>query len=161
MGCPRKIDQFDKAGRFVKTHFSAATAAREMKCAPAHIYAVANGRRKWCQGSTWKYSEIQHLDEEFKEHPDIPKLWSSNYGRIRHTNGAITVGTLRPDGYYDVKHQDTKYLVHRIVARTWHGSLIDKEVDHVDGNKGNNKPGNLQIVSHSDNVKRAYRFVPK
>lgn len=46
--------------------------------------------------------------------------------------------------------------VHRIVAEVFLGK-IDKgmEVDHIDGDRTNNRLSNLRIVSHSENIKSA------
>lgn len=50
-------------------------------------------------------------------------------------------------------------LVHRVVALAFHGAQADPEldIDHVDGDKGNNAPGNLQWVCRGENMRRAYR----
>lgn len=50
-----------------------------------------------------------------------------------------------------------KMLAHRIVAETWlEKQGDDLEVNHIDGNKGNNCVENLEWVTHSDNEKHAY-----
>lgn len=49
-------------------------------------------------------------------------------------------------------------LVHRLVASAFLGPCPkNKEVNHKDGNKLNNKLENLEYASHSDNMKHAIR----
>ena len=47
-------------------------------------------------------------------------------------------------------------LIHRIVARVWLGEHDDLEVNHKDGNKGNNSVENLEWVTHSENEKHKH-----
>lgn len=63
-----------------------------------------------------------------------------------------------PDGYLAVssKHLPEKYL-HRIVAKAfvYNDDPINKtDVDHIDGNKHNNLPSNLEWVTKSENQRR-------
>ncbi len=47
-----------------------------------------------------------------------------------------------------------KYLLHRLIAEAFHGPS-DLTVDHIDNNKKNNRPENLQYLSALDNHKKA------
>ncbi len=61
-------------------------------------------------------------------------------------------------GYVQVGCKGSVAPVHRLVAFAW----LDKpspdctEVDHIDGNKQNNHYSNLEWVTHSTNMRRAY-----
>lgn len=49
------------------------------------------------------------------------------------------------------------YTVHRIIADTFIGVSKGMEVDHKDGDKTNNIVSNLEVVTHSENMKRAWK----
>lgn len=69
----------------------------------------------------------------------------------------------RQNGYQEVNifdDNDTKnhILVHRLVALTFLGiPASDEEVNHKDGDKGNNHANNLEYVSRQENVDHALR----
>ncbi len=63
-------------------------------------------------------------------------------------------------GYIAVKLQCNgerkQFYVHRLVAECYLGSCHGSDVNHIDGNKSNNSVYNLEIVSHSENMKHAF-----
>lgn len=50
-----------------------------------------------------------------------------------------------------------RYLAHKLVAMAFHGTPNDPkmEIDHINGNKSDNRPENLEWVTHSENCLRA------
>ena len=61
---------------------------------------------------------------------------------------------VNPHGYKHIKLCDKRdYSIHRLVAIAF---LENPEIDHIDGNKLNNKVSNLEWVSYEVNNKRAY-----
>ena len=63
-------------------------------------------------------------------------------------------------GYYEINLGGRKYnerwLLHRLVAKVWLGDSFGLEVNHIDGNKGNNSVENLEWVTHSENEKHKH-----
>lgn len=51
----------------------------------------------------------------------------------------------------------TEYA-HRLVAQAFHGDIVGKTVDHLDGNPYNNHAENLEIVSMLENCHRKLRM---
>lgn len=70
---------------------------------------------------------------------------------------------LRPgvhQGYRQVKLGACKtvHRVHQLVAWAFNSPQpVGTVVNHIDGNKLNNTPGNLEYITNSENVKHAYR----
>jgi hypothetical protein len=54
------------------------------------------------------------------------------------------------NGYLRVQLHKKQYFVHRIIFTMFYG-FIPTEVDHIDGNPGNNKIENLRNVSRTQN----------
>src|SRR3990167_2851598 len=88
----------------------------------------------------------------------------SDVGRVRETvSGRIFRSTVGWQGYHFVQPYregvQRRYRVHRLVAAAFIGECPpEKEVNHMDGNKSNNSPSNLEYVSHLDNMRHASRM---
>ena len=111
--------------------------------------------------------------EEIKEIKGFPDYYVSNLGNIYSTriskryNKTGEMRLVRPQknkcGYlysnlFVGKGKNKKRVslrTHRIVAEIFIGKIPDGlTVDHLDGNKHNNRADNLEIVTRSENVLR-------
>lgn len=85
-------------------------------------------------------------------------IYSDRRGKIKrlkeHKHGGKTKKI-----YYRVKLWDKCYLVHRLIGAYLAGRklLPDEHVNHIDGDTENNRPLNLEIVSHKGNVEHAVK----
>ena len=59
-------------------------------------------------------------------------------------------------GYLRLRVKVRQFYVHHIVWFLTHGSWPEKSIDHIDGDKENNHPNNLRVVSQKENL-RGYR----
>jgi hypothetical protein len=51
-----------------------------------------------------------------------------------------------------------KVLKHRFIWTYFNGPVpADVEIDHIDGDKLNNKLSNLQLLTHAENIRKHYR----
>lgn len=69
-------------------------------------------------------------------------------GLYRKTNGRR--GYLRPDGYVYVRLGGRSFGEHRLVHMMFSGDWPD-QVDHVNGNRSDNRPENLRSATHAQN----------
>ena len=54
-------------------------------------------------------------------------------------------------GYYRVCYKGTKYRLHRLAWFFIYGEFPNKDIDHIDGDKCNNRLDNLREVSKQEN----------
>lgn len=89
---------------------------------------------------------------------DDGRVWSSK------TNRYLKMQKNRK-GYYIVKltnsRKDQKTIaVHRLVANAYLNASnhVDKQVNHIDGNKENNSASNLELLTCKDNIIHSWRI---
>jgi len=84
-------------------------------------------------------------------------------GSVRHWKGRVMRGRGTQDVGFRVSlwkdGNNTEFLVHRLVARTFIGDppSEDYTVNHIDGNRFNNKIENLEWMTRAENIKYGFR----
>lgn len=97
-------------------------------------------------------------DLRVKQHPRLGILIGTD-GHImmpRQNNSPPrwTIGYARRDGYMAVNIAHKMYLIHRLVAEAFLGSIPPgMEIDHIDRVKSHNCLKNLRFVTHSENCR--------
>lgn len=74
--------------------------------------------------------------------------WIADYSKCH--KGDIA-GTLRPDGYRQIRLGGTTYLEHRLVWLFITGEWPINQIDHRDTDRGNNDWTNLRDATHAQN----------
>lgn len=100
----------------------------------------------------------------------LPRFRQSHYKGGYYSKTRIMRGEVTFNGYARVgltkDNKTRKVRIHRLVAETFIDNPHNLEqVNHIDGNKNNNKVNNLEWVNRSQNMKHAYKnnliFAPK
>lgn len=63
-------------------------------------------------------------------------------------------GSLTSAGYFCTTIYKKPYLIHRLIYMMFNGFITD-QIDHIDGNKQNNKIENLRLASNTQNQHNA------
>lgn len=98
-----------------------------------------------------QYPSQKELLELFFYDRDTGKLfWRTS--KANKTRAGTEARSKAKDGYLRVTIHHKTYQVHRIVWIILHGEIPEgKLIDHLDGNRENNKPDNLRLVDDSEN----------
>ena len=103
-------------------------------------------------GEEWRQMQDSRSGEE------LPGRMVSSLGRLRLANGRLSRGHQTKEGYsvYRINtFPPSNHLVHRLVARAFLGdppTSQHTQINHKDGNKGNNAVSNLEHVTPRINM---------
>lgn len=106
------------------------------------------------------YSEVI-MEEIWKDIPEFNGIYqASNFGRIRsfykNKFGRILTLTKKENGYLTVRLITGRKYVHRLIYESFIGNIPqDYEINHIDMNKSNNRPDNIECVTHKENMESA------
>lgn len=103
------------------------------------------------------------IPDEFKAVPGISDRWVSRDGRVMNERGRVLRGHITSKGYVVVWCGDKKRKVfaHRLVTATFIPNPDSKPfINHIDGNRRNNKMENLEWCTQQENLSEHRRVVP-
>lgn len=94
----------------------------------------------------WKERDASTFKGSSTRPPEIvSKHWASRYA-------GQAAGSIRPHGYHMTMIDGVHYMTHRLI---WKIMVGDEpvEIDHIDGDRSNNRFSNLRSVEHVVNMK--------
>lgn len=78
------------------------------------------------------------------------------YFMVGLSRGGLTPGETKANRERYLYNWQRTFSVHRLVVLAFHGPIpTGFHVDHIDGNKENNRPENLEVVTPQENHRRA------
>jgi hypothetical protein len=98
-----------------------------------------------------------------EEYGDIAQFRNTPYyatkdGRIINMEKKIELKLSKSGNYYRFNAAyglNKKFLVHRVVWEAFNGEIPKgMDIDHIDGDPSNNCLNNLQVLTHSENIKK-------
>lgn len=156
-GQGRKIEQLSGDGAVIRSWPSAAAAGAALGIVPQNIGYSCRGQTATAGGYIWRYKTDALADEEWRDSGIVvgkekTPLMVSPTGLVKTRCGRVFRGTLCKNGYY-MTHQQ---LVHRLVATQYVPNGGEgTQVNHIDGDKGNNAATNLEWVTPRENIAHA------
>lgn len=61
-------------------------------------------------------------------------------------------GVIHSSGYVRIKVDGKSYLGHRLAWLYMNGSMPERQIDHINGIRSDNRMENLRVASHSENM---------
>jgi len=129
------------------------------------ISCASRGIYKSSFGFKWQLHNEENLENEIwkeinVENEDTSGYFVSSFGRFKNKKGII-MKNYKPhhSGYIYLRVNIKKFALHRLIASTFIDNLENKPfVNHIDGNKQNNKLDNLEWVTCRENNIHAHKL---
>ncbi len=80
---------------------------------------------------------------------DMPNNWRARFA------GVEAFKSINPHGYRNGTVENNVFLAHRVIWAMIHGEWPDGQVDHIDGNRQNNRLDNLRVVTNQENARNS------
>ena len=125
------------------------------------IPAIRSG--EMYRGGWWRYADTARPSVEYRPIPsasinDKPGYSAGDDGSIMNPHGRVTFGNMTAYGYMKFTATGNfKHCVHTLVA----AAFLEKDdlrplINHINGNRSDNRVQNLERVTHSENTRHAY-----
>lgn len=96
------------------------------------------------------------LDATLRYEPDTGVFYNIR-DRGARARAGTPAGTLASTGYIRINIKGQLHLAHRLAWLTTYGAHPQQVVDHINGNRADNRMANLRDVSHAENLQNQFR----
>lgn len=87
--------------------------------------------------------------------PEAGAFYWLNSGRGRHIG--VEAGSVNPQGYRQIAVNGQSHQAHRLAVLYMTGELPPADVDHINGQRGDNRWTNLRCATRSENMQNQRR----
>lgn len=147
-------------GKVVKEYINAQHAGNVWKLTSAAILQAIYLKRL-CKGFMWEFKKVENLEEETWKSVkrNEKEIFISSSGRTKDKQDRLLKQYVSTSGYFSLSFRQKHFYVHRLMAETFHPNLSKlRYVNHIDGNKLNNKASNLEWCTQQHNSKHAWEI---
>ena len=88
----------------------------------------------------WRIRPADHFADQAKGN-----TWNTRYA-------GKPAGFEHGQGYRQIAINDVKFMAHRVAWLLVYGEPVPQEIDHIDGNRANNRITNLRAVTRAENL---------
>ena len=84
------------------------------------------------------------------------EVYSGRWKNFKNVSVGDVAGGIGSGGYYQVRKERKLQLVHRVIWEIFNGAIPEGMfIDHIDGNRVNNKISNLRVVKREGNARNS------
>ena len=94
-------------------------------------------------------SEVKRLFDFNAETGVVTRLVTRGY----RAKAGDTVGSINDRGYMTVKIINSTYMLHRVIWLWVYGEFPPNDIDHINGDRADNRLVNLRAVTRQENMK--------
>lgn len=94
----------------------------------------------------------EYLRNTFNYDPDTG-VFTNKVRRGQASKPGDVAGSLRRDGYWFITIHGKPMPAHRLAWLYVHGTLPDRQIDHINGNRADNRMENFRLAEHTENAR--------